>query len=78
MEFTLFESQTTGSQDSEMVCSKGFFYDANVSNTCRPLCGEFNPTSHFSLIILAISSITGIIATVVVIINAITVQRKKL
>ena len=75
MEFTLFETQTTGSQDSEMVCSKGFYYD---SNTCRPLCGKFNPISHYSIIILTIFSITGIVAAVVVFINALIVHRKKL
>ena len=59
-------------------CSDGFFFDANVTNICRPICGGFSPTPLFLQILYKISIVVGIIAAVIVVILALTVQREKL
>lgn len=58
------------------MCSEGFFFDKNVTNLCRPICGEFNPLVHAAVIFEIASLFVASIASVVVIVLALTARRK--
>ena len=64
--------------DDLLVCSEGFFFDENVTNLCRPVCGEFNPTPYGVEILEKISVCIGFLASVILIVLALTVQKKTL
>lgn len=65
-------------QESVNNCSEEFFFDENVTNICRPICGELNPVPLGVQILYKISVVIGSIAAVTVIILALAVQREKL
>ena len=59
-------------------CSGGFFFDGNVTGICIPLCGEFNPKPQVAVIAEVVSVCVAIVAAVVLLILAFTIQRKSL
>ncbi len=69
-----------GNQNDTLAkfCSGGFFFDENVTNLCRPICGETNPLPLAIVITQRVSIIIGVIASLVVFILALTVQKKSL
>ena len=73
---------STGNQsfeeDIELDCLEGFFFDKNVSNLCRPICGEFNPTPLVVTIVEDVFIVACFIASIMMFILALTVQRKTL
>lgn len=71
------ENDGSGAQE-QLKCSKGFFFDENVTNLCRPACGEFRQTK---IEIQALENATiciCFIASVAMFILALTVQRNTL
>ena len=59
-----------------LMCSDGFFFDENVTNLCRPTCGEFNPTSIGIQIVHRGAISISFIASVLMFILALAVQRE--
>jgi hypothetical protein len=79
------DNQTTTSFNQDQVmekeprqCSDGFFLDKNATNLCRPLCGEFRRT-RFGVQVLENTAIcVCLVASVIMLILALTVQRDSL
>ena len=72
---------STGNQssgDAKLNCLKGFYFDENVTRLCRPICGEFNPTPLPIRIIEEAFIYMCFIGSIVMFIQALTVQRDKL
>ena len=73
---------STGNQSSgddiQLDCIESFYFDENVTRLCRPICGEFSPVPLAVTIVEDILTIMSFIATIVMFILALTVQRDKL
>ena len=68
---------TDNSSSNIPECLEDFYFDANGSELCRPICGEYDPTpSSLHLIVISRASfILGVIASVFVFLIALIVQR---
>lgn len=64
--------------DQPLTCPNGFFHDSNGTGICRPECGHFQSLSLFPLILERMSVCVGFIASVIMIVLALTLQRKTL
>ena len=63
---------------NQFICSEGFFFDENETRLCRPICGEINP-KHIGLQVLEnVAICVCFIASVLMFILALTVQRDSL
>ena len=74
---TMMETGDPGTEE-RLKCSKEFFFDENVTNLCRPTCGEFHQTK---IGIQALENTTVCIcfmASVTMFILALTLQRNTL
>lgn len=66
------------SYGNQLVCSDGFYFDEDETRLCRPICGEINP-KHIGLQILENASICiCFIASVLMFILALSVQKDSL
>lgn len=74
------QTSNTSSSNMDMFldCTDGFFFDVNGTGTCLPECGDFNPRFQALVIIEQISLWAGLVASVVLLILASTIQRKSL
>ena len=66
----------SGNQTDQLICSEGFYFDVNATNLCRPTCGEFFPVGFASLIIIRSAVSISFVASVVMFILALTIQRE--
>ena len=67
-----------GNRNLHLNCSEAFFFDENVTNRCRPICGEFSTIPLGALIIERGALVIGFIAAATVLVLAVTVQRDTL
>ena len=66
------------SQDEPILCSEGFFYDVNGTGSCRPECGRFEKMEHGLVIFQQLCIGLCLLATVLMVLLALTVQRSTL
>ena len=68
---------TDNSSSNIPECLEDFYFDTNGSELCRPICGEYDPTpSSLHLIVISRASfILGVIASVLLFLIALIVQR---
>jgi hypothetical protein len=62
---------------SQIVCSEGFYFE-NVTNLCRPTCGEVFVASIGVQVVERTAISISFVASVVVFVLALTVQREML
>ena len=65
------------SPGDKLVCSDGFFFDENVTNFCKPTCGELNLQPIGVMVQRGAVSIS-FIASILMFILALTVERETL
>ena len=69
-------NQSSG--DDILECAEGFFFDENRTELCRPTCGEFGTTPLSVQIVEDVCVCICFIASIIVFIMALTVQRDSL
>ena len=69
-------NQSSG--DDILECAEGFFFDENRTELCRPTCGEFGTTPLSVQIVEDVCACICFIASIIVFIMALTVQRDSL
>lgn len=68
----------TDQTDSPVTCSDGFFYDLNATGCCRPECGTFGRIKKGLAIVEHISVCVGLVAALLMLVLALTIQRSSL
>ncbi len=60
------------------MCSEGYFFDANGTGLCRPECGQLQLAEIGLVIIVQVCGGIGLVTFVLMIVLAVTIQRKTL
>ena len=66
------------SSNNTIVCADNFYHDENGTNLCRPICGEFDPSSLPAVVLLMVSIGICPVASIIMFIMALVFQRNTL